>query len=77
MIELFIALILAWSCSAGQPIDDWYAFAQVREMDTITASIRVEDSTGVRWIWLFGDDVLFVTNLDSQHGYCARLLDGD
>lgn len=76
MIDLFIALIISWSCSAGQPINDWYAFAQVRKMDTITASIRVENSTGVRWIWLFDNDVLFVTRPDSIHGYCARLLDG-
>ncbi len=75
MIDLFIALIVSWSCSAGAPINNWYEFVGDRDFGTVTASVRVENHEGVRWIWLFDDDVLFVTNLDSQHGYCARKLD--
>ena len=60
----------------GQPVENWSEYARTVDLQTITASVRIAapDET-IRWIWLFDDRVLFVTNPDTQHGYCARLLD--
>lgn len=75
MIDTLIALFIATLCTQGTPIDNWYEYARDVDLHTLSASVRIAaPGQGVRWIWLFDDNVLFVTNPDSDHGYCAREL---
>jgi hypothetical protein len=73
MIELILALLLA-SCDLGNRIPDWTAYVHANPKLDITASIRYADETGVRWLYLFNGNVLFMTGVDTEHGVCARIL---
>jgi hypothetical protein len=74
VIEIIIALLLA-TCNLGTRIDDWTAYVSDHPQMALTASVRFADHTGVRWLYLFDDNVLFLTRLDTEHGSCARQVD--
>lgn len=75
MINLLQALMLWWSCSAGQPIPDFATYVAVRNYDlgAIVAQARIETTEGPVTIWQF-EHTLFVTRPSSLHGQCAREL---
>lgn len=77
MIETLIAMFIATICAQGENIPDWTLRAQTLNRGNITASVRLyTPEMGVRWLWVFDDQVLFLTRSDTGHGYCAREYDG-
>lgn len=73
MIELILALLLA-TCERGTRIPDWTAYVHDNPQLVLIASVRFADDNGVRWLYMFGGGVLFLTRLDTEHGACARQL---
>lgn len=73
MIDLILALLMA-TCNLGAPIDHWAEYVETNVLRDLTASVRYQDSAGVRWLWVFDNHVLFLTGVDTEHGVCAREL---
>jgi hypothetical protein len=74
MIDFLIALIFAYTCHGGPQIENWYEYTAGRQFDALTTSIRLQTTSGVRWLYVFDKRVLFLTGLDTEHGVCAREL---
>lgn len=78
MIADIAASLIALFCAYGQPIDNWTDFVVSRnyQVGPMRDTMRLTTDHGVVWIYEWESNVIFVTNPDSNHGYCARKPNG-
>jgi len=77
-METLLAQLIAFACTTGQPIDDFYSWTLARNYDygAMVNEVRIATDGGPVHIWEF-EHLMFVTRPASQHGQCARELSHD
>jgi hypothetical protein len=78
MLEQVAIALIAVLCEYGQPVGNWtdYVVSLNYDLGPIRDTMRLTTDHGVVWIYEWESNVIFVTNPDDQHGYCARKPDG-
>ena len=74
-MEALLAQLIAFACTTGQPINNFYDWTAAHNYDygAMVNEVRIATPDGPVNIWEF-EHLMFVTRPASQHGQCAREL---